>query len=62
VRWAVASIVVLVAACGGNGESADLGRELQPFVAAGVPGALAYVCDGEDTATRGATPATSAAS
>ena len=48
-RWWLASVAVLIAGCGGGGRSAELRDGLQPIVAAGVPGVLAYVRDGDHT-------------
>ena len=48
-RWWLAPFAVLIAGCGGGGHSAELRDGLQPVVAAGVPGALAYVRDGDHT-------------
>jgi D-alanyl-D-alanine carboxypeptidase len=51
VRIRLALGVLLAAGCGGGHRSETLRASLQPVVAAGVPGALVYVRDGDRTET-----------
>jgi D-alanyl-D-alanine carboxypeptidase len=50
----LALVVLLLAGCGGGSREPHLDAALRPVVAAGVPGALALVRDGDDTRTAAA--------